>query len=604
MAVFPSVTKTSTNVKDDLRLAAKFYKADPHDIDFDLLSYETYCKRGNDADWSPLREDNLLAQITQEELYSSEFLLRQEYQIKIHPFVPHQYLDLRFSVAMSKAKGTVTALIDPASTIPLKKGVQEWIKEAINRKKLRLGLLIGMTDPELDEEIKRFLAILQKQGPLTAPYPLKIAVFFPEIPVVNDAIILHYKEQNKNKSMIEGVEPGTLLLEYVFAKYGRNGRGYDGAPIVVPEPIIKYAGLIKIDEATIEAKQDDKSICYYSKISGYVKQEKGFFSVAHELNLESVSMKETGSIEVGIDKEVSLEVNQKLFSEDAVGMGVRIDVQKVDISGTVGENTKIKAEELSIGAQTHRKASMEVTENAKIQLHRGDLRAKEASIDVLEGGRVEADVVRVNKMLGGEIVAREVYVDLLYSHGRITAQELIEINHIEGEGSTLTIDPFSIAAYHDKIAQTQTDIADKETLIREHAAQLKNQEQVYKARSGRIKQFQQRVLKAKHDGQEPMKADMVRLKQYQIEGFNLKESASKLREEEEYLNALNNKLAKLYEADLHGAVINNGSYNGQNRVVFIDPKTRQEYAVLPKGEAKRITLEVHGETKRLRQDSL
>lgn len=63
-------------------------------------------------------------------------------------------------------------------------------------------------------------------------------------------------------------------------------------------------------------------------------------------------MKKTGSIEAGVDKDIFLAVNQKVFNDDAVGMGVHIDVQKVDIGR---ENTKIRAEELSIAAQTHRK---------------------------------------------------------------------------------------------------------------------------------------------------------------------------------------------------------------------------------------------------------
>ncbi|MDP1784945.1 MAG: hypothetical protein Q8K81_05920, partial [Sulfuricurvum sp.] len=138
MAKFTTVTKASTNVKEDLRLAASDRKLTANDVDFDLLSYETYYKRVEDTEWQPMQGDNIWMQLKEEEIYSNAFLHQQEYQICIRPFVPHQYLDLRFSVAINKAKGKVTAVIDPTSVIPLKKGVQEWIKEVINRKKLRL----------------------------------------------------------------------------------------------------------------------------------------------------------------------------------------------------------------------------------------------------------------------------------------------------------------------------------------------------------------------------------------------------------------------------------------------------------------------------------
>ncbi|MDD5212464.1 MAG: hypothetical protein PHV62_08625, partial [Sulfuricurvum sp.] len=134
MLEFSPVTKVSMNIKDDLRLAANDRKISVDDVDFDLLSYETFYKRLPDKEWCPMYGDNLLTQITQEELYSSDFLLRQEYRINIRPFIPPQYFDLRFSVSMSKARSLMTAVISPTSTIPLKKGVKEWIKEAINKK--------------------------------------------------------------------------------------------------------------------------------------------------------------------------------------------------------------------------------------------------------------------------------------------------------------------------------------------------------------------------------------------------------------------------------------------------------------------------------------
>ena len=102
MSEFTPVTKVSTNIKEDLHLAASDRKLRVEQVDFDLLSYETQYKKLEDQEWKPMRGDNLLTQITQEELYSSDFLLRQEYQITIRSFSPHPYLDLRFSVAMSK----------------------------------------------------------------------------------------------------------------------------------------------------------------------------------------------------------------------------------------------------------------------------------------------------------------------------------------------------------------------------------------------------------------------------------------------------------------------------------------------------------------------
>ena len=503
---------------------------------------------------------------------------------------------------MSKARGVVTAVIEPASIIPLKKGVQEWIKTEINKKMLRLGFMIGMADEQLDVDINRLLSFLQKKGPLIEPYNMVIATFLPEIPSVNDAIILHYKERSKTAKLIEGVNPKELLMEYIFPKHGRNGRGCDGAPIVVAEPKTKYDKSIKIDDETIYTVEDERSIRYYAKISGFVKYERGHLSISQTLSLKSLSIKKTGSVDVGTDKQISLALNQKVYREDAVGMGVSIDIQKVDIIGTVGENTKIKADELTIGAQTHRKSMMNVAGTANIQLHRGNLKAKEANIDMLEGGRVEADVVHIKKMLGGEVIARIVYVDLLYSHAKIIALESIEVNTIEGENNALIIDPYSVSAYHEKIAQTQAIISEKEASYRLMKKELSEKQAGFKQKNMQIARFKHRITRAKANGMEPMSVDVARIREYEAQGHKLKHEEGKLREEAQYIAALHDKLNKLYEADLAGVIVCNDVYNGQNRVAFVDPKTRQEHALFPRGAVRKVVLELHGDEKKIRLD--
>lgn len=601
MAEFSPVTKASVNVKEDLRFAASDRKLSAADVDFDLLSYETYYKKVSDKEWHVLPSGDVYAQITQEELYNEQYLLSQEYQITIRPSVPLLYLDLRFSVGISKAKGIVTAIIDPSSVIPLKKGVQEWIKTVINKKKLRLGYLIGTDDEQLDKEILRLLAKIQKQGPLTEAYSLPIGSFFPPIDTIDDRVVLHFKKQDEDPedpSYIHGVQPGDFIMEYIFPKKGRNGRGLDGAPIVVPEPVIKYAGVMKVKETTISSSQDENGIQYFALISGFVKREKGIFVVAQDLYLAAVNVK-TGSVVPGADKDITLTVEQRNAGEDAVGSGLRIDVQTVDISGTLGENTKIKACELSIDAQTHKKSTIDVSGVATIKLHRGDLRAKEANIDVLEGGTIEGDIVRIKKMLGGEIIARKVYIETLFAHGKIIALESIEVDNIEGEGNTLSIDPAHFGVYHEQIADLTVKILEKENTIRDDKKELGMKQFAFKEKNVQMKRFQQRIADAKNSGREPLEMDVRSIQQYRIEAGKIQLLSAKVVESENALHVLREMVKKLHEADLHGVITHHGTYYGNNRVAFIDPNTRQEYSIFPKGQVTNIHLQKRGDDKAL-----
>lgn len=599
MADFTPITKASINIKEDLRLAASDRKLKIEDVDFDLISYETYFKKGDDKEWHPMPDGKVFAHIPQEELYANDYFLRQEYHIIIRPSIPIRYLDLRFSVGISKAKGVVSAIIDPASTIPLKKGVQEWIKSAIDKRKLRLGYLIGTADDQLEKEIVRLLVTLQKKGPLTEPYNLPIGCFFPPVDTIDDRILLHYKKLDDNPedpSYIQGVQPGDLVLEYLFPKKGRNGRGLDGAPIVVPEPTIKYAGVMKVNDATISSTQNENGIRYFALVSGFVKRDKGIFTIAQDLYLEAVSVK-TGSVVPGWDKDISLVVEQKNAGEDAVGAGLRIDIKTVDISGTVGENTSIKACDLTIDAQTHKKSTIDVSGVANIKLHRGDLRAKDANIDVLEGGRIEGDIVRIKKMRGGEIVARTVYVDVLYSHSKITALESIEINRIEGEGNTIAIDPASLPVYHEEIAELTTKIHEHENLLRESKKELSMQQLAFKEKNAQIELFSQRLADAKNSGREPLEIDVKRIQQYKAEAGRIQLLTVKAVEEENQLYVLREMLKRLHESDLYGIITHHGTYYGSNKIQIIDPNTRQEYGMFPKGKMTNIRLQRKGDEK-------
>ncbi|MDD5717281.1 MAG: hypothetical protein PHW64_05705 [Sulfuricurvum sp.] len=601
--MFTPIIKTSENIMNDLLQAANDRGISADGLDFDLLSYETFYKGTVDEEWQLVQGNNILDYTTETELRSKIFTLRQEYQIRIRPLQPHPLLDLRFTIATDKYKSKAVAIIDPNSSIPLKKGIQVWIKEAITRKQLRHGLLIGLYDQDLDKQINRLLLKIQKEGPLKEPYRLPIGEFFPPTPPVNDSIILHYKLDKESKSLIEGIQPEDLILEYIFPKHGRDGRGCDGKFIEVPEPSHKYATYIVIDENTITSEENSDSIRFYAKVSGFVERKKGVFTISQELRIENASFKKTGSIETGYDKDISLKIKQNLSSEDAVGVGVNIDVQKLDVTGTVGGNAKIQACEVNIGAQTHRHSQINVTEVANIHLHRGNLKAKDANIDILETGKIEADTVHIKQMVGGEIIAREVHIDILYSNARITALESITIQTIEGEGNRLIIDPHSIETYHEKIAEYEMNIRAKTSRIQEQSKEFLAKQISFKDKTARIKQIQNRIIQTKKNGEEPMKADLIRIQQFKAEAEALKLFSENLAEAEKELHALQHELDKLYEADLHAVITHHGIHNGKNRIIFIDPKTKQEYGITPNGKATHIRLRQEGDEKKFLLDT-
>jgi hypothetical protein len=78
----------------------------------------------------------------------------------------------------------------------------------------------------------------------------------------------------------------------------------------------------------------------------------------------------------------------------------------------------------------------------------------------------------------------------------------------------------------------------------------------------------------------------------------IQEGSERLVESEQILESLKERLEKLYEADLHAVITHHNIYNGHTRIVFIDPKNRQEYGISPEGKATHIRLRKEEEEKK------
>ncbi len=590
---------TTIDLYNDLLGIAREWGIPYESIDFDLLSYKTFYKGMIDDAWRLLDAQNLDEITTEKEIRSATLHIRQEYELIVHPIEKIPDFDLRFSIATDKLKTKAIAIIDPSSLIPPTPNAAKLIKDAIIRKKLRTGFLIGITDGNLDEEIIKLLEKIEIEGPLTEPYRFSIAEFFSPVFPINDGVLLHYKKIKRSNNIIDGVEPDDLILEYIIPKKGLDGRSCTGEHIKVGEPIIRFSNAIQINPENIRIEQDEKSIRYYALKSGFVERKGGIFDISNKLRLRSAGFKETGSIEVGTEKDINILIDQHDEEEDAIGMGISIDVQKLDVKGTIGSNTTITAQEVNIDAQTHKKSQIQVTEHANVHLHRGNLKAKTATIEILETGRVEAESVHVKKMVGGEIIAHNVIVDLLYSNANIVALESIEVKAIVGDGNNLIIDPYAVPSYHDQVVVLEQELKSKITELHAKKKALHAREISFKEKKVRIQRDNYAIKQALAENRSPLKANVIRVQEYKKEEVEIKNEHIVIQAYQENITMLEQNLQKIYDADLHARVMCHGNCNGNTQIRFVDPKTHQKYSITPKGKASLVTLQKEGDRKRI-----
>jgi hypothetical protein len=398
-------------------------------------------------------------------------------------------------------------------------------------------------------------------------------------------------KKSKDDNIIDGVEKNEHIATYTREKAGKNARACNGKYIVVRSPK-KIDKQPLVDESVSQKDLGDK-IEYYANESGYVLYSNNKLSISQTLKLAKADFKSSANInDEKDDKDISVHIaHQSSESEDAIGSGVKIDVKELNVDGAVGSNVKINAQNLNVDAQTHKNAKMEVSESANVKLHRGELVANDAEIDMLETGKITAHrSIHIKKMLGGEAIAPIVIVDELLSNCNITASQKIEIHSIGGENNKLIINPDAIESYHEDIVSIKQEI---KSLSKELFEIHKDFDKRYKEHTDqidRIKTFQERIVKAKRAGKTPMKQDSIRIKMFQADAQKFKEEKESIDEKEQQLSELKSKLNKYYEKEMHAKIISHSAYDGHTKVAFIDLATKEEIAQHPKGNIETISL--------------
>jgi hypothetical protein len=595
---FTPVTRVSRNVTKSLRDFAYERKIELGSLDFQLIAYETLIKRSGENVYEVLDKTEILCE---DELLDPLLEIIQEYTIRIMPKEECKTLsNIILGLAADKHRVKAVATLMPGSVLAKHKGVLKEFRDAVWKKKLLAGLFIDFFESNLVDQLKKMVTLIPLDKPIGKEIKFSVGNAIAVEPPIDAKLILDYEIAQKSKTFIDGMGIGEKILTYLKPKPGVDGRGCDGLYIKVREPRA-IDPKPKID-ATIRESENEDSVEYFTAIDGYVLRNNDSFSISKKLMLQSANFKSTGLIDTGEDKDIAVHIGDgSKKSDDAITSGVKIDVRELNVNGSVGSNVNINATDLNIAEQTHRNSKIEVSNVANIRLHKGDLSAKEANIEILEAGKVTAQTsISIGQMLGGEAIAPIVRVDEVLSNCVIIASELIEIKSIRGSGVKLIIDPQNIEAHHVKIEENKEKIKSLSAQIYAKKEQLAKDIKEHQAGAERIKKFQLKVLQAQKAGQEPIKQDLIRLRQYKKNGEELKLKESALQADIAEVENCELDQERLYKQDLHGQIIHHGEYDGHTQVVFINPKTQEKVVSTPTGRRETITAVIGSKGREIR----
>ncbi|WP_297940313.1 flagellar assembly protein A, partial [uncultured Campylobacter sp.] len=504
---------------------AKHFGVDSKFIDFDIIEIKTECKVAGESQPRQIPAEKL--NIFDDDKFFVEKVesIKQSYLVQFYDVrrakpMPLPNVVINANKNLTKILATVS---QNADTIYFK----EFDKELVNfiyKKMIKVGILVGIRNKTMLEEVAKIYSVLRVKEFIDKDYTFVVTAGVNVNPSADDALVFHYKNKNKsadendkvdyaNRGYLLGVTENELIFEYVKLREGANGRDVRGN--LLPTQKAK-ATIAKMPEHTenIYSKEDEDGTKFFSKKSGYVQEEKGVFDIKDELDVNEISFKTTGSVDTGLDTNVTLNVKEKDLTKDAIGTGMTVEANEINIEGNVAANAVVKANKVVIGGQTHAKALIEA-KDAKIAVHIGSFDGEYVEIDRLEGGKVKAKKAVIKSAIGGEIIAESVVIDTLVSNSNIIIADTLEIKKLKGVNNKILVDFSMIKNTGEQINERMAKIKTIREQIVKMPRTLESKRCVIEENKGPINVIKAKIEELKSTNNTPPVTFMKKLKEYQ-----------------------------------------------------------------------------------------
>lgn len=602
--ISPIIVRTS-NVAKELLQVSLTYKVPVHSLDFHLLGTQTLTKavvEGSPEDWVELTSDEV-KDLKEEHFLNPKFELKQVHEIEIYSVTSPNPLDsIDMSIGGNPTLCKIYLTIKAGSVAHYYEAFKEDFIHLINKKKLRANLLIGVFDSMVLQNISELLSKIRVAGNYRFETQERylIAQAYEPVETVNDKLILHYeaKRQNMdehgrvdyaNRGYVIGAVKDELLIEYIKPRKGENGRNCRGEFIIPKEPIVKNEPTFSVGDK-ITVIDTPKSIEYRAGSGGYVTFEGGMYNIQSEVEVTEISFKTTGSIDTQLDADVSINVKEKDSMKDAIGQGMEVTVNVINIEGNVGPNAKVTAKKATVDGQVHQSAIIRADE-LSINVHKGTAYGKEVHITRLEHGIVEADKVTITQATGGRIKAREIVIEVLGSHVKMAASHRIEIRKIQGGENQLIIDPM-IDEEDANLRERSDQMAQVKGSMRDIQRELDGYEHTWRENLPMMEDLKRKLAYYKSSGIKMPSALVQKYQQNQMFKEKLESLRNELKSKEDQYAWLAQKHTALQAEIYEARIINHDRWRNHNEIIFklIDPPVEVFYIPSENSEEKILGL--------------
>lgn len=590
----PFVVRTE-NIAKELVSTASNYGLKASELDFNLLEVQTFVsKEGEKDSEDEVGVDELDGLNDKALLSDANMRIRQMYEVEVIRASKDAPLSsLSLSIGANPSMSRLFASIKPGSIVKFSENLEDDLKKLITKRKLRANMLVGFWNGNLDEELAKFIAKVQVAGTLKVQEKItfEVAECLEPVATVDDKLILHYESEKSDddlakvdhskRGFIQGVIEGELLIEYIKPKKGVPGRSCRGDFIDVAEPLVSQAPAFSVSDK-IDVLENEDNTEYRAKTSGYIVFENNAYDIQVEMEVSEISFKTTGSIDAGVDTDVSINVKEADAFKDAIGAGMEVEVNEINVDGNVGNNAIIRAKKTAILGQTHQSSLIEADE-VEINIHKGRVKGKHVKVSRLEQGIIEAEYVEVTQATGGKIVAKEVIIETISSHVDVVASSKIEIKNFKGEENTFTMTPVLYEEDKENLNDKDEEIVKQKRKVRALSQEVEQKQKMIDANQAAIIDLKKRLAHYKSTGAKMPGSFVLKFKEFQELQKSLVSLKKELTQNEQMLDLLAAGTVKLQEDILKAKIINHDVYKGHNEIRFKVLEPEQELYFVPKG---------------------
>lgn len=596
-----SVVVKTTSVPKELMKMAKKHDVKVDTLDFNILEIKTFSRINDgrqESEWEYALPDHFY-ELKDEVFLNPEFQIKQVYEIEIYSKSEDEdyddpYKDLKLAMGANSTKSKIFMTFQAGSRLEYNARLKDELIALINKRKIRSGILVNVFDEMLEGTIEQIAEKVEnaKVYKFEKNETILIAESYEPILITDDQIIFHYKKDEEkeidenakidyaSRDFIQNVKREELIIERIKGKEPKVGRDCRGVFIKPPEKKESQLKEFAIDE-TIKQIEDEDSIKYYADRNGYVAFENNVYKIKTDVEVKDISFKSTGTINAGVDSDVTINVQEKDAVKDAIGNGMTVEVSEININGNVGSNATVYAIKANIEGQTH-DTSVIRADKVSINVHKGTAYGKNIRIERLEHGTVECDVAEIVQAAGGNIFAKEITIDLCGSNVKATASKVIEIKKLHGSENFFTINPMIKRSDKKDLDKNKREIEELERDIRKAKKDIEQYAQLLKEGATAFKDIKRRLAGYKKNGVKMPESFLKKVKQFQHLQESYEQAKKDYSEKTDKYTLLTTKTASFQDNILDAKIINRSRWVGYNELKFVLVDPPMEIVYKPK----------------------